>query len=268
MTADPVGGDLGDPQTLNRYSYVRNNPINMVDPSGLCGLQLGFFVDPFYGGGEGGRGGGGGIFVGFGGFGGGHCDGDERDGPQPPSDSAPDVGTDPTGGMGCESLGMPCGMQFPAPGGMSGCTYGGGSCGGGIYGFTTDPNTGLTIGSFPGEEICISHFGGDCLFEFWNDRSREWEPQRPSPPPTMTSSPHLYASPSFENCSPYRNGTGAGDILFGICSETPDGPWSNCVRGNLLGQYNPKDNPAHETFIYGIFDHARYFASCRNLSRL
>jgi len=44
--------------------------------------------------------------------------------------------------MGCEVLGMPCGMQFPSGGGgidPSGCTYGGGNCGGMIYGF--DDNT-------------------------------------------------------------------------------------------------------------------------------
>ncbi len=31
---DPFVQDPSDPQTLNRYSYVRNNPINFVDPSG------------------------------------------------------------------------------------------------------------------------------------------------------------------------------------------------------------------------------------------
>jgi hypothetical protein len=35
LSADPVGGDLGDPQTLNRYAYVRNNPLNATDPSGM-----------------------------------------------------------------------------------------------------------------------------------------------------------------------------------------------------------------------------------------
>jgi len=28
--------NLSDPQTLNRYAYVRNNPLTMVDPNGLC----------------------------------------------------------------------------------------------------------------------------------------------------------------------------------------------------------------------------------------
>ncbi len=31
---DSIVQDPSDPQTLNRYSYVRNNPINLVDPSG------------------------------------------------------------------------------------------------------------------------------------------------------------------------------------------------------------------------------------------
>jgi RHS repeat-associated protein len=34
-SADPLGGKLTDPQTLNRYSYVRNNPVNFTDPSGM-----------------------------------------------------------------------------------------------------------------------------------------------------------------------------------------------------------------------------------------
>jgi RHS repeat-associated protein len=33
-SADPVGGDPEDPQTWNRYLYARNDPIDLVDPSG------------------------------------------------------------------------------------------------------------------------------------------------------------------------------------------------------------------------------------------
>lgn len=34
VSADPVAPDFADPQTLNRYSYVKNNPVFYVDPSG------------------------------------------------------------------------------------------------------------------------------------------------------------------------------------------------------------------------------------------
>jgi len=35
MTPDPLGGMLVDPQSLNRYSYVRNNPLRYIDPTGM-----------------------------------------------------------------------------------------------------------------------------------------------------------------------------------------------------------------------------------------
>ena len=33
--------NVGDPQSLNLYAYVRNNPENMIDPSGLCAEGIG-----------------------------------------------------------------------------------------------------------------------------------------------------------------------------------------------------------------------------------
>jgi RHS repeat-associated protein len=37
MSPDPLGGYISNPQSLNRYTYVRNNPLNLVDPFGLQG---------------------------------------------------------------------------------------------------------------------------------------------------------------------------------------------------------------------------------------
>src|SRR5271155_403010 len=33
---DPAGGAPGDPQSLNRYAYVRDDPADLKDPSGKC----------------------------------------------------------------------------------------------------------------------------------------------------------------------------------------------------------------------------------------
>ena len=32
---DPLGGDIGEPQSLNRYSYVRSMPVMVTDPTGM-----------------------------------------------------------------------------------------------------------------------------------------------------------------------------------------------------------------------------------------
>jgi RHS repeat-associated protein len=37
LSPDPLAGDVTNPQSLNRYAYVMNNPMNMMDPSGLAG---------------------------------------------------------------------------------------------------------------------------------------------------------------------------------------------------------------------------------------
>src|SRR2546421_1151233 len=32
---DPMPGNIGDPQSFNRYTYTQNDPVNFVDPTGL-----------------------------------------------------------------------------------------------------------------------------------------------------------------------------------------------------------------------------------------
>jgi RHS repeat-associated protein len=36
LTPDPLAGSVANPQSLNRYAYVLNDPMNWVDPLGLC----------------------------------------------------------------------------------------------------------------------------------------------------------------------------------------------------------------------------------------
>ncbi len=35
LTADPIGGVQSDPQSMNAYAYARDNPLAIIDPSGL-----------------------------------------------------------------------------------------------------------------------------------------------------------------------------------------------------------------------------------------
>jgi RHS repeat-associated protein len=40
MSLDPLGGSTGNPQSLNRYAYVANDPINFSDPSGAASMKV------------------------------------------------------------------------------------------------------------------------------------------------------------------------------------------------------------------------------------
>ncbi len=38
MGVDPLAGSPDNPQSLNRYAYVLDDPVNLIDPAGLCAL--------------------------------------------------------------------------------------------------------------------------------------------------------------------------------------------------------------------------------------
>jgi RHS repeat-associated protein len=70
MSADAMAGGIADPQSLNRYAYVTNKPLALVDPIGLCGEPdlwdpstntVTGFLPCYLGGGSGGGGMGGGA---------------------------------------------------------------------------------------------------------------------------------------------------------------------------------------------------------------
>ncbi len=44
ISADTMVPSAGDPQSLNRYSYVLNNPVRYTDPSGHCPICAGFYA--------------------------------------------------------------------------------------------------------------------------------------------------------------------------------------------------------------------------------
>lgn len=37
---DPLAGSIANPQSLNRYTYTMNDPINSIDPNGLCTFRV------------------------------------------------------------------------------------------------------------------------------------------------------------------------------------------------------------------------------------
>ncbi|MGH9567896.1 MAG: RHS repeat domain-containing protein, partial [Candidatus Angelobacter sp.] len=40
MSVDQLSGNIADPESLNRYSYVSNDPVNLADPSGLLQQKI------------------------------------------------------------------------------------------------------------------------------------------------------------------------------------------------------------------------------------
>ncbi len=47
LSPDALGGDVANPQSLNRYAYVLNNPATLVDIQGLSGCVPGISRFPY-----------------------------------------------------------------------------------------------------------------------------------------------------------------------------------------------------------------------------
>jgi RHS repeat-associated protein len=43
---DPFKGSISDPQSFNLFTYVSNDPLNFIDPSGLCSWQAPYTPNP------------------------------------------------------------------------------------------------------------------------------------------------------------------------------------------------------------------------------
>jgi RHS repeat-associated protein len=224
MSPDPVSGSSSSPQSWDRYSYVQNSPLNATDPLGKMMIKDGNDWDN--GDGDGGY---------------------EPDFSPPFDGGAGDSGAALSDDCGdgqatiCvvsvlknQPANDPSDPVPPAP----------------------DPQTFPTVVPQP---IMIATQPNPPL------QPKKPEPKKPSPNKVHVIGPGKSkpnVPPDRDFCSIYRDGTGAGDALYQICMHTPDSEWGNCVRGNLMQQFTPRDNPADLIFRYVLFDHPKDFAAC------
>ena len=152
LTPDPLGmgaAELTNPQSLNQYAYVGDNPTNMTDPGGTD-WSVSFDL--------GGLGGGGGDCI--------WCE-------LPPS--IPQIG----GGLPGMGGGIP-GISMP---GGDGCDFI--ACGLHADSFYTTSN-GSIIGQENGELGPCMWWGivmGPCTDSYWNSIKGKWQPTKPAPTP-------------------------------------------------------------------------------------
>ncbi len=81
-------------------------------------------------------------------------------------------------------------------------------------------------------------------------------------PADPKSIPNVPPDPAF--CGTYRDGTGFGNIMYGICMHFPNFPsqkWNHCVRGKLMNQYVRNGNPIDVSW-YLFVDHPVDFLTC------
>ncbi len=233
MSPDPLAGDIGDPQSLNRYSYVRNNPLSLTDPTGMqpgdggdCGgdcIDFGIGID---------------FGVGYGG-----CE--WCAGPQPPVDAQPN-GTDPNPPAGDPDPNGPFsgpvwqegGPQVPTTGNLAALL--------GlqmpspfiINNFTVDQG-GNVIGSYNGEMLCTMVSAAGCGgWMSWNGGS--WIPDVPlSAEQAQTLG--MAGTLADANLKSAVANMAIGDVLGmggAVVGDAARGPWESALFGRNGGFLN------------------------------
>jgi len=264
-TPDPAGMaavDPMNPQSWNKYGYTNNNPVSAMDPTGLvtlpCDPELGCWT-----------GGGGGVPA---------CDPFEDPYCDNGCDTFEDPSCDPFGGSGQggalppagggsaptkpkrtggvwpdnETLGLPTGLNLRPMtlGDLLGLDPNGpcdfGVCNPIGLGFE---NTG--IGAIPGMAQVNSAYWGlvDLLALLQGIDTSD-----PGPPGMVRAfTLPMPTVPPGSACNKYDSPT-----LKYICNAEPNSPTNNCVRGYLLGQYDP--NSGYQGGIRNA--HCESFAAC------
>src|SRR5260370_31857129 len=132
---------------------------------------------------------------------------------------------------------MPCGMGCPSRGGgLSGCTYGSGSCGGMIYGYHDEG--GYTVGDFPGESMCTTSPGGSCTFLIWSAAEGMWSPDPRTPcfggdaTCSPGQAPRAVGNIQSDNAANIAMATAAGAVVDAAADVTGEGVanWLNQGR--------------------------------------
>jgi RHS repeat-associated protein len=222
---DLLSGSTGDPQSLNKFTYVRNDPANGVDPSGTVSC---WWPDSCGGEDPGGGDGGGGCSFGS-------CNED------PPSGGHPDTcGTfcGPAGDFGFP--GSPQANGFIATGpGIDWLNLLFGPPQGTIIQDWIQDTNGNIIGERDGEQLCDSD-GSNCQNLFWNPSLAEWGGPR---------SPQQ----EYQACmTPFKNSLLGKAVNFGSVLSFADDLWDTgkkwgeaiALKGIIFGALTAGANSA------------------------
>ncbi len=261
IPADPAGiaaVNPGDPQTWNRYAYVRNSPLNLTDPTGMMDCQ-----GPCVGGG----GGDGycspeyeycgdpctdfGVYCIGGDYGG---DDGGAGSPGLPPAAPPSFPLDTSNALN-EVDGVPAGYQLPQ---LSAWCLVSPSCSGPsvVIQNYTDQQIGPT-------EVAIDLINGLMPTFFVIVTATQEQPQA-----TMSSAPKYAAYTASPNvCSEYMDGTVAGSFTHWVCLDLTNtslgnSDWGKCVRAKLLDQYT-RDGTPFQYAVYLAGDHPVDFVTCK-----